>query len=903
VDEHIIGRESELARLRDFLGSPGTFVLEGDPGAGKTTLWQAGVELARERGLRVCAARPSGAEAQLSFAALTDLLDDVGEDALAGLPGPQRQALEVALLRAEPTGPAAEPHAVALAVRNALRALAAEGPLVVAIDDVQWLDTPSSEALAFAARRLSGDEVSFLLATRPGAAPELVRTLERSGVERLAVGPLSLGAIRRLLFQQLGLSLVRPVLRRLVDASRGNPLFALELGRTLAARGTPQVGEELPLPEAIEDLLGTRVEQLDRPTRRLLLAVALSADLRISQLATVVDPAVIDDAIDGGLLAVDGDRVRPAHPLLAATARAGARAAERRALHGELARAVADEELRARHLALAADGPDSELAATVAAAAERAATRGARGAAELAAHALRLTPPDSPDRPERLLKLGRHLSVAGEHRQVTELLAGEVDSLPAGEPQVRARLLLIDGGEVESADDYERHLKRAYAAAAGDPRLTAAVLARRALTMAVAYVERIAEAEALALEVLPAAREAGEEVEQIVLHAVAWARVLGGRSIDDLEPDGYEDNLFYSTARVMAIRLAWRGDIAAARRRLLELRTLADDRGEAWSYVVLRLHLCELALRAGDGDEAARLLAEWVESTDDGLLVGPVYERCRALHAALRGDVAEAERLAAQTLAETETAGVRWEWLEALRARGIAALLARDPARARDSLGCVWEHALREGVDDPGAFPVAPDLVEALIDLRVRDEALAVATSLRDVAERQRHPWGRASAKRCDALVRLAAPEYDEAAAASLAEAAEEYAALGLRFDAARSWLILGRAQRRLRKWAAARASLQRAAAAFDAISSPGWADDARAELARVGGRGPRAAGDLTPTERRTAELAAEGLSNKEIARTLVVTVHTVEVHLSKTYAKLGVRSRSQLAAHLAPKV
>ncbi|HWM10069.1 MAG TPA: AAA family ATPase [Solirubrobacteraceae bacterium] len=885
----IIGREPELARLRDFLSSPGTIVLEGGPGFGKTTLWEAGVELARERGLRVCAARPSGAEAQLSFAALTDLLDDV-ED-LSALPAPQRHALEVALLRAEATGPAAEPHAIGLAVRNVLRELA---PVVVAIDDVQWLDPPSGEALAFAARRLGGDAVTFLLAARPGPAPDLVQALERAGVERLAVGPLSLGAIRRLLFERLGLSLVRPALRAVVEAAHGNPLFALELGRTVAARGVPRIGEEMPLPE---DLLGARVEQLDEPARRLLLAVALSAGLRPEQLAGV------DDAVAAGLLVVESGRLRPAHPLLAAAARARSTAGERRELHRELAGAVTDQEQRARHLALAADAPDAELAATVAAAAEQAATRGARGAAELAAHALRLTPAGSPDRPERLLTLGRHLSVAGEHLQVTAVLAGELDSLPPGEARVRAHLLLIDGGEVESADDYERHLKRAYAAAEGDPGLVAAVLGRRAMSMAVAYVERIADAEALALEVLPAAREAGEEVEQIVVHSIAWTRVLRGRAVDDLGAGGEEDNIFYSLARIVAIRLGWRGEVAEARRRLEALRALADERGETWSYVALRLHLCELALRAGDLDEAGLLLDEMLESTDDGLLIGPVYERCRALHAACRGDVEDAERWVERTLAGTETAGVRWEWLEAQRARGVAALLARDAARAAESLGLVWEHCLREGVDEPGAFPVAPDLVEALTALGVRDEALAVTTALRDAAERLDHPWGRVSARRCDAVVRLAAPEYDEPAAEALAAAAEDYAALGLRFDAARSWLSLGRAQRRLRKWAAARAALSRAADGFDGAGAPGWADDARAELARVGGRGPRAAGDLTPTERRTAELAAEGLSNKEIARTLVVTVHTVEVHLSKAYAKLGVRSRSQLAARLAPKV
>jgi DNA-binding CsgD family transcriptional regulator len=214
----------------------------------------------------------------------------------------------------------------------------------------------------------------------------------------------------------------------------------------------------------------------------------------------------------------------------------------------------------------------------------------------------------------------------------------------------------------------------------------------------------------------------------------------------------------------------------------------------------------------------------------------------------------------------------------------------------------VWEHTVREGVADPGAFPVAPDLVEALVALGEHAEVAAVTNRLREVAEQQEHPWGRASAKRCDALVRLGQQQrYDEQAAASLEQAAKDYKRLGFRFDGPRSLLALGRTQRRFKKWAAARSSLERAAVAFDEIGSPGWAEEARSELARVGGRRRAAAGELTPSEQRVVELAVEGLSNKEIARELFVTVNTVEAHLSHAYTKLGVRSRAQLARARSP--
>jgi DNA-binding CsgD family transcriptional regulator len=349
---------------------------------------------------------------------------------------------------------------------------------------------------------------------------------------------------------------------------------------------------------------------------------------------------------------------------------------------------------------------------------------------------------------------------------------------------------------------------------------------------------------------------------------------------------------------VEALRILWRGHVDEARTMLMRFLTLADARGEEVSYALQRLNLCDLELRAGEWDAAERLLEEW-KSADRQLLITATYDRSRALLAAGRGFPEEAERWATSSLAGSEPYGYRWQVLEAFRARGIAALLAAEPARAADSLGAVWEHMRSEGVDEPGAFPVAPELVEALVELGKLDDAQQVTERLRKLSEEQAHPWGLASAKRCAALIRLASGSFDETAATHLADAADTYGALGLRFDRARAMLALGRAQRRLKKWGGARSSLEQAAAAFDGMGSPGWAEHARAELARVGGRRVQEPGELTPTERRVAELAADGLANKEIARSLFVTVRTVEVHLKHAYAKLGIRSRTQLARRL----
>lgn len=902
----VIARARELGAIERFVAAgadrAAVLVLEGEPGIGKTTLWEAGIDAARSRGLRTLTSRASGTEAQLSFAGLTDLLDDVDDEAFAALAPPQRVALEVALLRAVPVGAPPEPRAIGLALLNVLRALSTLGPLVLAVDDLQWQDPASTAALAFATRRLDGEAVSFLLARRPGAPSDLERVLERLEPERLQIGPLGLTATGRLLLDRLGLNIRRQLLRRIVEATRGNPLFALELGRTLAERGPPATGEEMPVPNVVEDLLDTRVARLPDPVRRVLLAVALSGDLAKSQLAAIGDRDAVDHAVEAGLLVVDREHVRASNPLLAAAAKQRSTARERRELHVELARVVTDEELRAFHLALATELPDEALAETVADAAAAAAARGAaQEAVVLAEHALRLTG-DPHEWNRRLLALANYLNVAGEQVRLTELLGPRVDSLPPGEARVKACLLLSNGA-VDGNDEIVRHLERALAESAGDVRWRAIVLSELSTNDAVARVERIRTAEERALEAVETGRGAGTEAERAALYALAWARSLRGHAVDDVcarfrQVSDTAAYLIFSPDRIAAQRLAWRGEIAEARPTLARLLSIADERGEPISYALQRLHLCELELRAGEWDTAAQLLDEW--SRDGELLLWPCYDRCRALVAAGRGLPEETEQWTADAIERAQRTGLHWDVLEALRARGTAALLAHDLALAEESLRGVWEHVQREGVEEPGAFPVAPDLVEALADLGKLEEARSVTDRLRALSEELEHPWGLATARRCEAVVELASGADGEDALGALEDAADAYGALGLRFDRARSLLSLGRAQRRLRKWGAARASLELAAAEFDALSSPGWAAQARAEAGRVGGRKPQASGELTSAEQRVVELAADGLANKEIAQTLFVSVRTVEVHLKHAYAKLGIRSRTQLARRLA---
>jgi DNA-binding CsgD family transcriptional regulator len=902
----VVGRDSELARLGDFTIRTSTaraFVLTGGPGIGKTTLWEAAIEQAREQDVRVLSARSSSAQAQLSFAALIDLFDGVDAVELAGLPAPQRTALEVALLRADPAGPTHAP-AIGVGFLNALRALSSRSPLLVAIDDAQWLDAPSADVLAYAARRLADEPVRFLLARRIGPAHAFEQLLQRDEPERLEVGPLSSGATRRLLAERLNLSVSRQVLRRIAEVTLGNPLYVLEMGRALVERGIPDAGEDIPMPGDIEELLGTRVASLPAPLRRLLVAVALTADPRTAELATIEGTSALDDAVDAGLLVIARDRVRASHPLLAAVAKSSSRRSEQRELHFALAEAVADRELRAMHLALATDETDGALANTVADAAASASARGARHeAVQLAEHALRLTPPTAPLRSERMLALAAHLEAAGEMQRMTDLLRAELPTLPSGSARARAWVMLSEGTGPRTMDDMERY--RAYALAeSNDPNLRATVLAKNASNAAASIVERIADAEGWALDAMAEAKRAGPAVRRTALYSLAWTRAMTGRPVEDLcessqaasDPSSY---LAACPERVAAQRLVWRGEVSSARTLLERLCKLADERGERESYGLLRLHMCELHLRVGEWDATEALLDEWAESADRELMFRPKYERCRALLAAGRGDSAGAEIWGRRALERAQQTRCRWDGLEALRALGIAALLDHRPAHAAESLREVWEHTRREGVDEPGVFPAAPDLVEALVELGELDEARSVAAGLKELAQQQTHPWGLATADRCTALIVLAGATFDDEAADLLAGAASSYGELGLQFDAARSLLGLGRAQRRFKQWGGARRALEDAIAIFEAIGSHGWAAHAQSQLVRVGARRPSPSGELTATERRTAELAASGLSNKEIARELVVAIHTVEVHLSHAYAKLGIRSRAQLAQHL----
>ena len=904
----IVGRESELAAVARFLEGNETrqaLLISGEAGIGKTTLWESAVVMARERGFRVLVARPSEPELQLAFVGLSDLLDDVDLGKLGPIPLPQLRALEVALMRRDPDGAPPDRLGLATGLTRVLRALSDRVPSLVAIDDVPWLDQPSEAALVFAARRVRGRSITFLLARRPGDPLAIEKAFGPRAIERVEIGPLSLGAVRQLLVERLGLRPPRRVLLRLFELSQGSPLVALELGRVLVTQGLPDVGEELPLPDLVDELFAERIAGLAAPTRRALLAVALSGGLTRLELASLVGPLALEDSVAARVLAVDGSRVRPSHPLLAAAARRSASAEERREVHRALAQTSDDETIRARHLALATSRKNAALAMKLSTVAADAVGRGAiHDAIAVAEQALRLTPVTSPGYTQRLLELARYLTVAGEQTRVHDLLEARLSSLPRGRDRARALLMLSDtGGRLSETEAY---VDRALEECRGDAEVRSSALSLKALVYAIVRFRKLEEAEDWAHEALELARSVDPSAEGRALHALAWINLLRGRSFETIgrvSASSARGASLYESAleRPAGIRLMVRGQIDESREVFDRLRALAGQRGEALSASVMHRQLCEIELRAGDIYAAERHLDQWGEWTlpddDHEQVLGPA--RCRALLEAVRGDPDHTARWAATAIAAAEALENFREETEARRAVGIAALHAHDPARAVEQLRPLWLHAEREGIDDPGAIPVGPDLVEALVELNEYDEAHSVTKRLERLAHEQKHPWALLGVERCRALIDLATGGHPENATARLAHAAAGYRRLGLQFDSARSLLILGRTQRRRKKWAAARSALEDAAATFTKLGASGWADEASGELSRVAGRRGLGQGVLTPAESRVAELAAAGLSNKEIATRLVVSIHTVERHLKHVYAKLGIRSRSQLASHL----
>ncbi len=601
----VVGRDQEVATLLDFLETPGALpaalVFEGEAGIGKTTLWRAGLEHAIAHSYRVLSCRPSGAETALSFAGLGDLVEPVLDDILIELPNPQRRALVVALLLEDADGPPPDHRAIALAFLGVARALCRAGPVAIAVDDVQWLDPPSAFVLGFALRRMRDEPIAFLFAVRAGEADvlDLDRALPEERVQRLVVGPLSLGALQRLLKDRLGLVLSRPKLRRVHELSGGNPFFALELGRAFKRGGVRlEPGESLP--SRLAALVDDRLVALPADTRAaLLVASALSRPtIELVGRAGIGEPGErLAPALEANVIEFEDDRIRFSHPLLASGVYAAARPSERRALHRRLADAVPDPEERARHLALAAEGPHPDVASALEEAATRAHSRGAlAAAAELSLQARQLTPLDHADeRHRRAIQAAAYAFESGESSRARALLEETLTSSPAGPPRALALYWLGCLEEYEGDRHVAVELYRQALAEAGDDLamcsmledgiavalflmredLTAAAAHARA---AVAFADRIGDASAKMMAL-------GNQglIDAVLGRKEGRTALERGVELERTQEPGrgvVGTRLAAAPSMLIATELTWSDEIESARSTLTSVRDRAYDRAK-----------------------------------------------------------------------------------------------------------------------------------------------------------------------------------------------------------------------------------------------------------------------------------------------------------------------------------
>ncbi|MEX2546448.1 MAG: AAA family ATPase [Chloroflexota bacterium] len=894
----LVGREAERRRIDAFVAAVAersrTLVIKGEAGIGKTTLWRHAVEQCREAGYTVLVTRPSQEEMPLALVGLVDLFEDVDETVAASVPD-------------------GHPLQRGRAVLEAVRRAATQAPTVIAIDDLQWLDSASARALRYAFRRLEAEPVGLLAAVRlqpDGADPlGLAETQVPGQHETLEPGPLSLGALRRVV-DQVVTAISRPTLRHVHAVSGGNPLYAIELAHGLARdeRGF-RLWDGLPLPDSLQAAIAERLKRAPAELDPLLEAVAAVGPTPVRELrATLPDEnvdALVATAEREALLVVENDlTVRFAHPLLGSAVYSRMRPLARRSLHADLAGRTGDPDVRARHLALSTEEADAQVAQLLEDAAGRASARGARDlAAEFARHSLRLTPPYDTDAARRraAAEIG-HLAAAGEVGRALELADRLVDALPVGPARVEA---LVRRAELQG-EDFERVealLVQAVEEAGEDELARGRVLdelgflrgsllgdvhgglesAREALAIAVRHGDRSLEMSA-AIAVADLHGLAGTPRRDLTERAVAIEEEIGGQPF------------LWGSPRVhLAKQLRQAGDLGGSRALYNAVYEEVIRSGDERSRPFALYDLACLECYAGNleaAEELAREATEAARDTED-THVGVWALFPSALIAAWRG---RAEQARAATDQMLEWANRRGSRPTLARARALLGLLALSEGAAdtavrelREATRLVEEMGLLNSI----LLPARPDAIEAFAGAGDVESAAVLLERLEQQASAVANPLLDAVVERCRGIV-LAARGDADAAISHLERARASFDRLGFRPDAARAALALGRALLRAGHRTRAADAFADSRRRFARIGAPLWEARAAEELDRAAPG--RASGELTRTERRVAALVVQGLRNREIAPALFMSVATVEAHLTRIYRKLDIRSRSELA-------
>lgn len=909
LSSDVIGRSVELSALGEFLHAasdhPAGLVIEGEAGIGKTTLWSAALKQAGESGFRVLSARVGQSESALPYAALADLLSGVAPELLTNLPAVQRISVDRVLLRVTSEGPPTGQRVVASALVALVQALAEEAPVLVAIDDAQWLDECSLAVLAFAARRFKR-RVGLLVTERRDAAIGSASWLQLAhpdAVDRMSVGPLSLGSLHTLINARLGRSLSRPKVMRILESSGGNPFYALELAR---AQGAPSTGFDSVLPTSLAELMRRRIGHLDQQAQDVLLAAACVANPTVELLAAATDNTVaritdlLDEPESDRVIEIDGNRVRFAHPLLARSVITESKPGRRREIHRALANAIALPELRARHMALATASADAETLRALEAAATYARARGApAAAAELVELAIEL----GSDTPSRRIRAAEHHFTSGDVNRARTLLESTIDRLQSG-PLRSIALNLLAGVRIcdDAFADATSLLKRARDDAGHHRALLIQTLMSLSFAQALSgeFDDSVGNARQA---VVHAEKHADPDGLSQALALLVATRLLNGDGVDQaslqralaLEDPDAELSIPFCASAVHALVLTSREELDKVHNIMDTVRLRCIDRGVETAMMPLSCYCALIEIWRGNFAEAAGLAQAAIEQADQVGGSRAIALTVRAVVAAHVGRELDARADAAAALTIARQSGsprlavwptVSIGFLEVSLGRYAEALSTLRPLLAtRDAA---------PGGEITTALCI-PDAVEAMIALgRIADVEPLIEQLERD---RSGLFWMVAAGARCRSM--WLAARGDIGSASRLAhDAIVEHDRSLMPFERARTQLWLGQLQRRQRQKDAARATLREALQAFDAMGAQLWAGRTRDELTHVH-VAPTRNLTLTDSERHVAQLAASGMTNRDIAASMFISPKTVEAGLARVYRKLGIRTRAELGGHI----
>lgn len=915
MPSRLIGRDVERTAVDHLLNQvpsgPCALVLSGEAGIGKTSVWLAGIATAELRGFRVLSTRAALTESAAAYSTLAELLDGVDIAVLDHLPAPQRLAIDRVLSQSDDQGPDTDQRAVAAGVRSVLERLGQSAPVLVAIDDLQWVDPPTAMVLAWVARRLTGP-VGFLATLRGSDEGSPARTLlEPAHSERLhllRVTPMGIGALRAMLTRHLGRAFPGAEMLWIHDVSAGNPFYALELARALDRDAAAMSS----LPSTLTELVSARIAGLPDDTRGALLAVACLAAPTVELVASATGADVADtvsaleEAERHDIVRITGNRVAFEHPLLARGVYSDASPDDLRAMHRRLADIVADPESRARHHALADDVADERTVAALAEAARSAQRRGApAAAAELLDMAIAL---GDTDVEHRLMCAGCHFESGAPHR-ARDLLDGLIAELPAGGLRAEACHLLAlvymyDNDAVAGA----QLLQQAIAESAGNP-----VRQTHMLIMLAFALTNDAATE-------PAVRSAEQAVAQarmlghpgLLSRALAvrvMTRFLNGDGVDahdlahalDLDDESTDAPLSVRPLMLQTLMQLWTGDYDAASRGLARLEIQCSERGEDGERMFVRSHQCFLEVWRGNLEAADRAVDNAMAharhlAADMATFVALIG---RAMVDARLGRVEEARRTTASAIEVGQRCQSERLMQMAIGNAAFLELSLGDPAAALRSLDPLVQGILARprSTEIPNAS-FLPDAIEAMVEVGRSADAQRLTDLLLANGRRLDRPWMLALGGRCRALVLAASGDLAGAVGAAQ-QALLDHERLDMPLELARTQLVLGTLLRRRRQRDDAARAVAEALAGFERVGADLWARRARAELDRLSGGQPST--ELTASERRIAELAGSGLTNRQIAAQLYVSEKTVEANLSRVYRKLGIRSRAELARVMRP--